>query len=668
MLDNPLGTMQINFSTLKQSKIYAFILIVTFIIYGNGINNEYSLDDNIVVDRTDSMVEKGMKAIPKIFKSRYAKDKDQTYDYRPITTTSFAIEKQFFKRLPAFQTIQQKEKKDKLTQANISHFFNVLLYGITCILIFQLLKVLFNQTHVIFPMLITFIFMLHPLHTEVVDNIKSRDEILTLLFMALSLKHYFNFAQKSKIKYLVFAGIFSVLSILSKKNGLAIFAILPLLLYFKGYNYKKVLVLIGTLVLAFVVFKLVKLGVLVEKDTFREVKFFENPLLYSGTFIDRVAVGFYCSLFYLKMLIFPIDLSYYYGYNQIPMATFKDWEVWLSILIFIPLAVYGSIQYIKRKPIGLGILLWLGLMLVVSNVLFPIVGIVAERFTYTFSLGFCIVMAVVLLKIFKIAPSKEQSVVKLPTSFIATILIIGVLYGGRTIARNSAWHDYFTTYVTDVDVVTESAKAHSLVANSLYSKYVNAPLTPEKQQAVKDIVFHFERAIEIDSTYTVCYSNLGSTYIQIIGDNEKGIYYCKKALELNSDYLEATLNVASGYVRSNRPDSAFPYFIRLIEIDPNNLSSYNSLNQYLKKSNKVEQGIVALVELSKSVEEPKFIYTDIANLYAQDPAKVGYSLMYFEKAFEEDPTDQIICNHLITLYARFGKTEKVNYYKTKLGK
>ena len=72
------------------------ITLLVFVLYGNSINNEYSLDDNIVVDGNE-LVSEGFKSIPEIFKSRYAVDSKQQYDYRPIVSVTFAIEKQFFK-------------------------------------------------------------------------------------------------------------------------------------------------------------------------------------------------------------------------------------------------------------------------------------------------------------------------------------------------------------------------------------------------------------------------------------------------------------------------------------------------------------------------------------------------------------------------------------------
>jgi tetratricopeptide (TPR) repeat protein len=637
------------------------------VLYANGLNNEYSLDDNIVVDRKDSVVEKGFKAIPKILKSKYAIDVSQSYGFRPVTTISFAIEKQFFKGLPNFQTKDQKKRKDKLTQANVSHFINLLLYALTCIILFQVLSRLFDSYHILLTFVITLIFILHPLHTEVVSNIKSRDELLMFLFMLLSIKHYINFETTRKIWYIGYASLFALLSILSKKNGFALLGILPVIMYYKGFNWKRIVIPILSFVVIFVVFKFIKRGI-VDQESIRDFKFHENPLLLAGSFMDRVTVGIYCSWHYLKMLIFPYNMSFYYGYNQIPMATWKFWEVWVALLIYVPIGVYGFIQLIKRNILGLGIILWLGVMLSVVNILMPMVGIVADRFAYTFSLGFCIVAGYLLLKLFKIDLKKDQIKVNLPNSFVGVFAAIAVLYGGRTIARNPDWHDYLHTYQADVDAAPKSAKVHSLVANTMYSSVTALPIGPERDQKIADMIYHYEQAIEIDSTYEVCYSNLGSTYIEFLGDNDKGIYYCSKALELNPEYFEATLNLASAYDRKNMLDSALKYYVRIVELEPNDMSAYNLFNNFVTNRKIVGRGIAELKLLAEQIDEPKFVYTDIGNLYALDPNKYHLSIEYFEKAYAENTEDKIICKHLYELHTRFGNVEKAKYYQLELSK
>jgi len=88
------------------------------------------------------------------------------YEYRPVTLTSFAIESQFFGDDP-----------------HVSHFINVLLYGFTAVLLFAVLYYIFREYRYNFllPLTATLLFIVHPIHTEVVASIKNRDELLCLL-------------------------------------------------------------------------------------------------------------------------------------------------------------------------------------------------------------------------------------------------------------------------------------------------------------------------------------------------------------------------------------------------------------------------------------------------------------------------------------------------------
>ncbi|HEY9083643.1 MAG TPA: hypothetical protein VIN73_09935, partial [Vicingaceae bacterium] len=73
--------MKLTLSKITNKKVYLLITVICFLIYGNSINNEYALDDDMVVDNI--LVSHGIKAIPQIFKSRYAVGK-QEYEYRPM--------------------------------------------------------------------------------------------------------------------------------------------------------------------------------------------------------------------------------------------------------------------------------------------------------------------------------------------------------------------------------------------------------------------------------------------------------------------------------------------------------------------------------------------------------------------------------------------------------
>jgi Tfp pilus assembly protein PilF len=622
------------------------------------------MDDNIVVTN-NKMVAHGLKAIPKIFKSHYAKDGKQSYEYRPVVIASFAIEKQFFDKLPTDQTKQQKLKKDKLTQANISHFINVLLYALTCILLFNFLKVLFKEYNILLSFIITLIFLVHPLHTEVVSSIKNRDEIFTFLFIILALFSNLKHANSSKIKHLILSLVFTLFAILSKKSGLALFALIPMVLYFSKNNYKRVLLSLGTFVLAFLIVKFMKVGFLGD-STIRNFKYFENPLFFEGGIFDRITVGLYCSWFYLKMLIFPIDMSFYYGYDQIPMADWSYYQVWLALLFFVPLGIYGCWLFVKRKVLGFGILLMLGLMIPFLNVLMPMVGIVADRFTYQLSFGFSIIVGYILLKIFKIDVIKETNQVSLSNSFLLVFSIIILVYSGRTIIRNPNWHDQMSLYDHDIKHLTESAKGNALLANVLYPfvarEMQTNPMNPENKKNVEKLIFHYKEAIRIDSTYSTSINNLGSVYMNFKKDYNQTIYYCSRAVALDEDYLEAQFNLGYAYNAIGQVDEAIPHFVRVMEIKPDYMQVYKVYNKMVYESGKLSVGIDSIKKAAKNTDEPKNIYLNIGNLYSLDSYNVEQSLVYFVKAFEQDKSDKQLCNHISTLYNSLGDAERANFY------
>lgn len=660
--------MTIDFNKLSIKRINILIVLLVFIIYGNGINNEYSLDDNIVVDGSQR-VEEGLKSIPQIFKTRYAQDQKQKYDYRPIVITSFAIEKQFFRKLPPFQTPKEKERNDKLTQANISHFINIVLYAITCILLFGLLRDVFSNYNLLLPLIVTLLYLIHPLHTEVVDNIKSRDELFMFLFMLMAIKYYLKYGITSQIKYMIIAPVFLILSVLSKKNGIAIVGILPVLMYFKKIDYKKILIVVGTFFMVGLCYVLLKKGLITQKGV-REFNYFENPLIFEDGLIKRITVGLYCSFFYLKMLIFPVNLSFYYGYNQIPMATFKDWEVWAGLLIFIPGAIYGLKELIKRNVIGLGIVLWLGLMLMVINVLFPIVGIVADRFTYMFSLGFCIVVGYLLLKLFKVDLSTDTKRIKLPSAFVMIVLGVTVLYAGRTIARNPDWHDYLTLYTNDLEHLDKSAKAHALWSNTYYPVLRNQRKTKmidaNFEKDVDKLIFHYKEALKIDSAYLTSINNLGSAFLNFKNMPDSTIKYCSKAVEIDPEYEEAHLNLAVAYNSIGKYDLSMNHYAIVFELNPDNSRAYNEFNNVAIKNSRVKKAIELLIKVVEKNPDSKSVYVNIANLYSMDNYDVKSSLYYFEKAFELDRNDKRLCSHIIKLHNSLGNTQKAAEYTSYL--
>ncbi|MEO8759942.1 MAG: hypothetical protein ABI448_03555, partial [Bacteroidia bacterium] len=313
-------------NTNKFNRHILFIIFVfTMLLYSNSIKNNYALDDEYVTVTTpdhpnNPRIEKGIKGIPEIFKTHYVESSSQSFEYRPLVLVTFAIEYQFFGSNP-----------------HVSHFISVLLYAFTCMLLFTILAKLFKNYNIIFSLLVTFLFIIHPIHTEVVDNIKCRDELLSFLFGLCAL--YF-FIINREIKgqkwlYIILMIVCLVVGLLCKKTAILFMILIPLTAYFfYHFKLKKLVGLFAIIALAYFIYDSFIGSMVGEMKVNRGFVFIENPLYYEHGFLKRIPIIFYTLGYYIKLLIFPYPLSCYYGYNTIPMAGWASPYLILSVIFY----------------------------------------------------------------------------------------------------------------------------------------------------------------------------------------------------------------------------------------------------------------------------------------------------------------------------------------------
>lgn len=207
------------------------LLVLSWVFYGNTLYNGYNLDDTLVT-QNHPLTSQGVAAIPRIFKSPYYFDEaGYAFDYRPVVTSSFAIEHSLFGEQPL-----------------VSHTINVLLYGLTVILLFFLLRLFMPESgnrKLWFPGIVGLLFLIHPIHSEVVNSIKNRDELLALLFglLASYLVVYGKNQPRNWAWYALGVGVFT-LGLLAKLSGLLFAILIPLsLILFRKTNWKEVALL-----------------------------------------------------------------------------------------------------------------------------------------------------------------------------------------------------------------------------------------------------------------------------------------------------------------------------------------------------------------------------------------------------------------------------------------
>ncbi len=225
------------------------IIIAGFclLLYSNSLFNGYNMDDELVT-RNHRLTSKGISAIPEIFTSPYYKDEmGYAYEYRPVVLASFAIEHSLFGDKPF-----------------VSHLINLLLYALLCVSLYKALLKISKQFTPLFSFAATLLFAAHTSHTEVVDSIKNRDEILGLIFCLLTIIVAFKSIQPGKKIWLLLLPLVFALALMNKITFLSFAVIIPFaLLMFTEINFLSVITV--SILLSLPVFFLLNLPDLARK-------------------------------------------------------------------------------------------------------------------------------------------------------------------------------------------------------------------------------------------------------------------------------------------------------------------------------------------------------------------------------------------------------------------
>lgn len=471
---------------------------ITFGVYFNSIFSDYVLDDMISITH-NSFTLKGFGGIKDLITHDsfvgFTGMENQLSGgrYRPLAMVTFAIEIGLWGQKP-----------------HISHFFNVVLYTLLILLLYRFLKRFIFKDKPLACFITCLLFAVHPTHTEVVANIKSRDEIMSMGFLLLGLTHLFNYATvKKTFSQLLYMGIFFILSLLSKENALVYIVLGPLFLYFfTGQTLKKsfstALPIFLVLLLYFILrvkmagFKMLKNG-----------EILNAPYLFATAqqaFATKVAL----MSKYLGMLIFPNKLSYDYSYNAIPYINVWNLKFLFSLVLNSALLVYAFINFNKKHLISFCILFYFINMGLVSNFIFDVGTAYADRFLFQPSLALAMIIGYYsYLYIYK---PDQLGVLKKKFILTAGLLVVTALASFKTVTRNKDWTSEAALFQEDVKVYPTSAKTNNNCGVVLINISTNEANPTRKKQLIDEAVEKIKLSVKIHPKYADAWLNLGVAY------------------------------------------------------------------------------------------------------------------------------------------------------------
>ncbi len=489
-------------------RVKAWILMgIGGLLYLNSLGNQFALDDGIVIIHNQYVLD-GFSGIWKIL-TRDAYDSWYQYmhagqmlaggRYRPLSIVVFAIEQQFFGQ-----------------SWFIKHLGNVLFYMLCIYTIYyflrnQLLKNISFGEDCAF--IATLLFAIHPMHTEVVDNVKSLDEILSLTLIMSTFIYSLKYFESKEKKHLI-AGIVSYfLALLAKEYAVTLIFLLPLLFYVAGNkNISGALTASLPYLGVLFIYMLVRKAAVGLSTSAPGGEILNNPYLVA-THSQQLATEWYVLGKYAFMLFFPYPLSSDYSYNVIPYHTFTDPTVILSILLYIGMGLWGIRLIVRRDALAVPVFFYLANLAMVSNFVLFIGASMGERLIFHSSFGFAVIVAYYLLHF-----TSKMKLNARRALFIALFIPVIGLCSAEIIKRNPEWKSDQTLFLTDIHTVPNSI----MVNGNAGARYVDmADRTQDSVQRriyldsarfclIKSIILHK------NSAYVTSYLNLGICYTKLL--------------------------------------------------------------------------------------------------------------------------------------------------------
>lgn len=583
----------------------AAMVVAAFFIYGGTLSHEFVLDDGLVISE-NVYVQEGVSGIPKVFMHSHTHGATEIEDngYRPIPLTVYAI----------VNSISGNK-------AGAYHFLNVLLYGLSVGFFLLWLWKLKEQVPASLALMIALMFLVHPVHTEVVANIKGMEDVLIFLFLMLMLNFLHRYAEQQSLKHLALSLLIFALALITKETAVSFMALVPAYLFVvKPVKLKNLLTTTGAFVGVFAVVWTLRAMALSGAET-AELSVLNNALVAVDGKADQLATAFWMQLKYLQLFFFPIELSSDYSFNQIAATGLFELRGIIaaaSMLLLTGLTAYGVL---KRKLWGFGLLVFAATMSVVSNTVVLIGATMAERFLFIPSAGLCLAL---LLVIEKLMPSAKKAWL---TYALIPVLLLFVV---KTTNRNKDWATTKTLIETDAKTADRSTRMQTSLAKMQYADALNAQTQQQHQQGLLEAKKHFEKSVEILPSNFDGWYNLGLVE-EKLGQFERAIKAYEECVKHAPEFALAYNNMGVYYFNQGEQAKAAEYFLKAYEFGNGNAN---------------------IVSNRGLVEHAKGDYRE--------------AIKYYEASLQIDPMLVNSLSNLVKSYRKLGDMEQAQYYQQRL--
>jgi tetratricopeptide (TPR) repeat protein len=541
---------------LMRGLTYFIILLAAMLSYFPTFSGEFILDDKSLIEHNQYIT--GLHSLQSYFMQEDGAldttdpEAYHTGYYRPLINLSYWLDYRIWGMwAPGFRTT------------------NLIFHILCCMVLYHFLGALIGDRRV--ALWLALVFTVHPVNTEAVSWVSSRNNILATLF-ALSAHSVYIRAQekRNKTPFLILSAIFYGGAVLSKEFGVML---LPILFLYKRVVRRTKSRLTEDVIelIPFIVFLLFYF-ILRQKAT--------GSLLTPEGFENvwrRIAFTPYLIASNLKMILFPYNLHSY-------ILTYPDGYLsWQMLFGFSVIILMGCLvfRYKENRLIVYSILSFI-------IALFPILNIVPTSGVSLFSMRWLYFPMVFLTPAFAVV-LKSALMARRSLSIAVSALIVAYLGAYSVFLNRGLWHDEKTFFEVEIHRFNNSYYAYGCALNYLkLEDYEEA----EKYFKIAVNGYHSSRSkTQIDY----------AAFLNDMGRPDEALLYLKKAKlprlwPKEEEEWHRCMGVA--FLKLNRAEEALPYLELAVEYGPDdpvnwaNLgAAFSAMGMYTKSVDALNKGL-----------------------------------------------------------------------------
>jgi tetratricopeptide (TPR) repeat protein len=530
--------------------------------------------------------------------------------------------------------------------APLHHGMSLLLHLISTILLFFLLE---RMTGSRWPAaFVALVFGIHPLHVESVAWISERKDVLSGLFMMLTLMAYARYAKSGdRGDYLKALGLFA-LGLLAKPMLVTLPFVLLLLDYWPLGRLGRPRGPAGGPAPP-------RFRVLIEKVPFLLLTVCSSIVTYSAQewggaiaeggallFSDRAANAATSYLGYLLKTFFPVDLAFFYPHR---MDAITPTEIGASLFVFAGVSVWVW-KFRRRRPFLLtGWAIFLGMLV-------PVIGLVqvglqamADRYMYLPLTGIAIMIGWGAPAVLR---SRRARSWILRPGFIVVALAMGVL----TWRQTGVWR------------TNESLYGHALeVTRGNHIAHTNLGVTLAEEGRDLEAIPHFREALRLWPRNLHNISNLARS-LGAIGEYDAALGFYRRIIPNVRQLPLLQIRVADVFKGLGLPDSALTYYAMAVRLDSTTVEAHLGMAEMYSELSQFDSAREAAARIFR-LEPGSARGHDVLGIIAGREGRLEEAEEEFTMAIRADSLDEQAYIDLGILYEKTGRAElSIGQYRT----